>query len=1199
MDRRAAEAAGFLGIGAHDAPLLGFMDKGIFHFIWRYSARDQLALIMLSVIALPVLYFTFDLPKTIVNRAIGGDGGFPKEIMGHSLEQIPYLLVLCGAFLGLVLVNLAFKYMTSTYRYRVGDRLLRRMRFDLVERLMRFPPREFRNTSSGQVVSMVTAETSPLGFFIAEAFAVPAVALGTLLTIVLFMFMQDWMMGLAAISLLPAQLYLIPKFQQRINTLQRDEVNAVRQISQRVGDVVAGVGEIHGHDTSQYELADFSKRLGGVFKTRVEISSNRYIVNILNTFFSQLTPFFFLSIGGYLVIKGDISLGALVAVLAAYKDMYAPYKDLIDYYQKAADARVKFDQLKEFFEPPGLLDRTLLSADAPPVAFDAGTLSVSNLVVESDDGVRAVDGVTLSLPLPVHAIIVGGGGSGAEELALALARQVLPSAGRLAAADLNLPELPDSATGRKIGYVGPQTYFHAGTLHEALIYPLLHRPNVSKNAEDPELKEAVRAGNSAYDPDADWIDYAAAGCTGPQDLAARIIDVLRIVGLDRDVYEVGLRRAIDPAAQPDLAERLVAARVAFRARVEKDNLGGLIEPFDADKYLKNASVAENILFGTPVGPYFALENLGRNAFMLRVIEEVGLTDEFLERGRKLAATMLDIFRDLPPGHEFFDRFSFIKGEDLPEFEGILRRADAQGLSNLDADGRALLLSLPFKLIVNQHHVGLIDAKMQSRLLHARKVFARTLPDDLRGAVQFFDATAYNAASSIADNLIFGKIATNRADSAPAIGALLTEVLDELDLRADVVAAGLGLDIGVGAARLSVQQRQKLALARAVLKRPDILILNDAFAGLDPSEQEPIFARLKGAFAEKSVILVEPTDRRAALFEHVVHMERGKIVSAQGRAAAHAPGESAPADMEVGLNDVVAIFQRIPMFAGIDRSKLKLLAFTSDHATFQEGQYVFRQGDRGDNAYVIIEGEVEVVLESLSGPRVLAVLGANQVFGEMALLSKVPRTTSIRARSASRMVVIASDVFLRLVEENSAIAGNMMRTLANRLATMLQDYGKVSASHDLTTNLPTRRVFLEHAAQAQARRKRHGKDTAIMVFSLASLSAAVMKIARDDIPSVMRQAAQRMRRCVRGSDVLAHLHDSQYGVILTDYAGEEDAKKAAGRIATSLAEPFKVGAEMVRIPVDLEFRLAALDEDTAAETLEKCWTDDVTRFVLAS
>ena len=225
------------------------MERSLFRFIWRFSAKDQLTLIFLSVLALPFLYWTFELPKIVVNKAIGGDGGFPKIILGIELEQIPYLLVLCGLFLALVLVNLALKYFSSTYRYKVGDRLLRRLRYNLIERLLRFPVAEFRTTSSGQVVSMVTAETSTLGFFMAEAFTVPAVAAGTLTTIVLFMFMQNWMMGVAAIALYPLKMYIIPRIQRLVNHLQREEVQAIRGISDQIGELVQGAPEIHGHDT--------------------------------------------------------------------------------------------------------------------------------------------------------------------------------------------------------------------------------------------------------------------------------------------------------------------------------------------------------------------------------------------------------------------------------------------------------------------------------------------------------------------------------------------------------------------------------------------------------------------------------------------------------------------------------------------------------------------------------------------------------------------------------------------------------------------------------------------------------------------------------------------------------------------------------------------------------------------------------------
>ncbi len=61
-----------------------------------------------------------------------------------------------------------------------------------------------------------------------------------------------------------------------------------------------------------------------------------------------MTPFFFYTIGGYLVIKGDLTLGALIAVLTAYKDMGAPLKELFRYYQAQADAHVRYAEIKPY-----------------------------------------------------------------------------------------------------------------------------------------------------------------------------------------------------------------------------------------------------------------------------------------------------------------------------------------------------------------------------------------------------------------------------------------------------------------------------------------------------------------------------------------------------------------------------------------------------------------------------------------------------------------------------------------------------------------------------------------------------------------------------------------------------------------------------------------------------------------------------------
>lgn len=1035
------------------------MEKNIFRFILRYSIRHQLLLILMSAAALPFLYLTLELPKTIVNQAIGGTD-FPRLILGYPFEQIPFLLMLCGFFLVLVIISGVLKFFTATYRYRIGDRLLRRLRYDLIERLLRFPPSEFRNMSSGQVVSMITAETTSLGFFIAEAFAVPAIAFGTLATIVLFMFLQNWMMGVAAIALFPLQIYLIPKIQRRINSLQRGEVEAIRGISQRISDVVAGVDEIHGHDTSQYELADFSERLGKIFRFRIQIDRNRYTANILNQFISQLTPFLFLSIGGFLVIDKQISLGALVAVLAAYKDMYSPWKDLIEYYQKAENSRVRYDQLKEFFARGDLLEKSMLEAEPGHEDLSQGSLVAENVVFEHEDGNRSIDGASIQLTLPTHAAILGSGGSGREEFARLLARQDFAHSGSVSLGDKNLSALPDSVTGRKIGFIGRHTFLRSGSIYDAMVYPLLSRPKNSAAGDSVrpgelqhEHAESLRAGNSNYHAGTDWIDYTAAACSDENDLRSRMIEILELVALDQEVYEIGLKRAISPELFPELVAKLLEARGIFRQRLQAAGQASLIETFDADNYNTYATVAENIIFGTPVGPYFAIENLGRNDYMQQVIEDNGLTADFLEMGRKLAAIKAEIFQGLSPDHEFFERFSFIHSEDMPVFKHILLSIESHGMDSLGNDDRYRLMALPFKLVETQHQVGLIDKKMKKRLLKARRAFADGLPDRLRDAVQFFEQGSYNAASSIAENITFGKTATGKAGSTEQIGQMLTEVVDEMDLRKDIISVGLEYQIGVAASRLTAAQHQKIALARCLIKRPDILIMNDAMSSLDLLAQERILANIKVEFEGRTLILFESSEERRREFEKVLLMDRGKFVEHKKEAgpdgsgdipqeALETPGSDEP--RTVGLNEIATLLMDIPLFKDIDRSKLKLLAFTSERLQFDENQEVFHQGDSGGHAYVIVEGEVDVVLDSVAGQNTVATLGRNEFFGELALLSKIPRTTTIRAKTPLVLLRFSQEVFLRMVEENSEIASAMMRVLAERLAATLRDYGEIMA-----------------------------------------------------------------------------------------------------------------------------------------------------------
>jgi CRP/FNR family transcriptional regulator, cyclic AMP receptor protein len=135
---------------------------------------------------------------------------------------------------------------------------------------------------------------------------------------------------------------------------------------------------------------------------------------------------------------------------------------------------------------------------------------------------------------------------------------------------------------------------------------------------------------------------------------------------------------------------------------------------------------------------------------------------------------------------------------------------------------------------------------------------------------------------------------------------------------------------------------------------------------------------------------------------------------------------------MSLQQEFEVLRRVPFFAEIEPSKLKLLAFMSERAGFDDGKVLFRQGDTGDAAYLILDGEAEVVLEGAAGPLIVATLGANDIVGEMAILCNAPRNATVRAKGRLVALRIAKDPFMRMVREFPNMAVSIMQELAHRV-----------------------------------------------------------------------------------------------------------------------------------------------------------------------
>lgn len=883
------------------------MERSLFGFIVRYSKRDQLLVVPLVAASMVIYFLSLDLPKSIINQAIQGKG-FPNPgstlnflsihlplpaflgaqpvslFSGFDLERLPYLLALTMALLATIVVNGWLKFQINTMKGWMGERMLRRLRYALFDRVLRMPLPRFRRMKSAEIASMIRDEVEPLGGFVGESFITPLLLGGQALTALFFILYQNAALGGMALVIVAAQAVVIPRLRRRLLVLARERQLVGRQIAGRVAECVDAVVEIHAHDTSNFERADISARLGKQFNIRFEFYQRKFLVKFLNNFLSQVTPFLFYLIGGYLVIVGKLNLGALVAVIAAYKDLPSPVKELIDWDQQRLDVQIKYSQVIEQFTDEGLASAEMQAVIEHPQLPQGGRIVASNLSLIDESGARTLDGVSFEASLDEHVAIVGPHACGASELAQLLARLIAPSTGTIEIGGVDMTRAPEAVTGRAIGYIGPSTYLFPRSVRENLVYALKHRPVAAAVYEGDaqrehvfQLREAARTDSSQLDINAEWVDYGAAGAAGPPELEARIAEVLRIVDLDETIFEFGLRSSADAARGAELAEPALRAREAMRGRLGSLGMLDWVERFDPARFNRNATLAENLLFGTPVGKTFDIDNLAKNAYVRRVLQETGLLDDMLRAGHKLAETMVELFSGLPAGHEFFERYSFIRQEDLPEVKAILARVADTGLQGLDEPARNELLGLPFKLISARHRLDLIDEAFEARILEARHYFAAHLPAEMKDAVEFFDPARYNNAASLQDNILFGKVVSGRADAAARIGALLRQVLDELGLRPLVVGIGIDYQVGVGGTRLSAVDRQKVAIARALLKRPAVLILDQATALQDPASQQRIVSRILDFRNAQSVLWVLTQANMAEKFGRVLVLDRGRLV----------------------------------------------------------------------------------------------------------------------------------------------------------------------------------------------------------------------------------------------------------------------------------------------------------------------------------
>ena len=243
--------------------------------------------------------------------------------------------------------------------------------------------------------------------------------------------------------------------------------------------------------------------------------------------------------------------------------------------------------------------------------------------------------------------------------------------------------------------------------------------------------------------------------------------------------------------------------------------------------------------------------------------------------------------------------------------------------------------------------------------------------------------------------------------------------------------------------LSGGERQRIAIARALLREPQLLLLDEVTSALDPATEAEINAAIEQYRRGHTIVSV--THRLASVVraDRIYVFQDGRIAESgtheellqlsglyadlwQKQHGFHLSNDGLHASVDVER------LAKFPFFEGLESSVLREIAGLFATETCQAGDAIVREGEEGHKFYIIVRGKFDVLKQMEDGDKRVAVLQDGDHFGEIALLRDIPRTATVRAVGPSVLLSVRREAFHQLTTQHPQLLQALERTLLGRM-----------------------------------------------------------------------------------------------------------------------------------------------------------------------
>ncbi len=829
-------------------------ERPLFYWIKKRYRALQVVLLLIIVVGLFFRVYPLEMQRKIINIAI-------------NLRMVDKLYLYCGLYMGAVVLAGVMKYAANTLEAVIGQKILIGMRRELYQHILKLPLTFFHRTQTGVITAAMTSELNAIATFLGGALAIPITSVLTFVVFLGFMIYLNPLLGLLSMVIYPFEFTVIPFLQRWYNRYNQRRVMISRRMAGVVNESAEGIHEVQGSGSFLLEQVKLDRLAYRLYNLVVKLNILKYGIKFSNNLFQSFGPFLLFLVGGYLAINGEFTIGALVAFLSAYEKVYDPWKELILYYQSYQDAQVRYKQIMELFDHK---PQFLLEAPASEPQNFKGSIEAKNISYRINDSIQLLDDISFRLEAGKHLALVGFSGSGKSTLSNILSGLYHHSSGTLTIDGQQIETLSQMDVVSTISTVAQHSYIFTGTVRDNLLY--------SSNA------------------------LLLANVTHQLPVRQEIFEIITDVGLAPDVIRWGLRSTISPQRAKPMISSFLEMRKIIRQKMDTDS-SQAVEFYDVYRFLFYSPVAVNIMFGT-YGVAYTTKKLLIHETFRTFIKNAGLEEPLIEFGFVIAETTINLLGDFGED-DFLFQGSPMKPDQLKNYENLVDQIHlGRSWRDLSKKDRDRLLLLALKFIPGLHKITSLPRSLESAILAARhqflsqvaKIDIESCSNDTNGTLQTdiapldheqraapakteftpFCINHYLYSRNLEDNIIFGTI-IDRDLVREKLSVVAAEEMRRYGLLDYVMDIGLDFHVGSKGDNLSGGQKQKLALARAVLKKSPILILDEATASLDNNSQTLIQRYISDELKGKTtVIAVVHRLDMISEYDHILVMKDGKI-----------------------------------------------------------------------------------------------------------------------------------------------------------------------------------------------------------------------------------------------------------------------------------------------------------------------------------